>query len=92
MELNQLFNPFRENPRSAPVWPPAAVQAASQYLSTTNSTFATAADGDALKAAILQVYPDHSGPFLLQLSIDETIYPAPGLSSALGQGREARPV
>jgi glyoxylase-like metal-dependent hydrolase (beta-lactamase superfamily II) len=55
----------------------AAVQAASAYLTVAKDAFATAADGDAFKAAMLAAYPDLPGPFLLQLSIDQILYPSP---------------
>jgi glyoxylase-like metal-dependent hydrolase (beta-lactamase superfamily II) len=51
------------------------VKAASAYLTTAKGAFTTAADGEEFKAAMLAAYPEQPGAFLLQLSIDEILYP-----------------
>ena len=54
----------------------SAVTEAMGYLETGRDTYATAADGEEFTATMLAAYPDYAGPFLLQLSVDEILYPA----------------
>ncbi len=54
----------------------SAVTESVGYLETGRDTYATAADGEAFTAAMLSAYPDYAGVFLLQLSVDEILYPA----------------
>lgn len=54
----------------------SAVTEAVGYLEKGRDTYATAADGEEFTATMLAAYPDYAGPFLLQLSVDEILYPA----------------
>lgn len=54
----------------------SAVTEAAGYLETGRDTYATAADGEAFTAAMLAAYPDYAGAFLLELSVNEILYPA----------------
>ncbi len=55
----------------------ATLLAASEYLTTAKEAFATAETGDEFSTAMLAAYPNYPGQFLLQLSIDQILYPSP---------------
>lgn len=62
----------------------AAVEAASQYMTTGRDAFASASSAEEFRAAMVTAYPDYPGEFLLQLSIDEILYPAPSFEVDFG--------
>lgn len=45
------------------------------YLEKGRDTYATAADGEEFTATMLAAYPDYAGAFLLQLSVEQILYP-----------------
>ncbi len=66
----------------------ASVAAAKGYLETGRDTFATAADGDEFFNTMIGAYPDHAGVFMLQLGVDEILYPTPQYEVDFGDCRE----
>jgi len=61
-----------------------AIAEAVGYLETGRDTYASASNPDDFYAAMVAAYPDYAGPFLLQLSAYEYLYPTPHYAVSFG--------